>query len=105
MTSTATTQLHVIPPWECLGLLQTRRVGRLGFTIGNQPIVLPVNYAVDNGTIILRTGDGAKLTSAPLTKVAFEVDDIDNEAREGWSVVVQGVAQGITSGIDPYSEY
>ena len=72
--------------------------------VGNQPLVLPVNYTVDDGTIILRTGVGAKLANAPLTKVAFEVDEIDETSREGWSVVVQGVAQDITTGIDPSSD-
>ena len=72
--------------------------------VGNQPLVLPVNYTVDDGTIILRTGVGAKLANAPLTKVAFEVDEIDETSREGWSVLVQGVAQDITTGIDPSSE-
>ena len=53
----------------------------------------------------LRTGVGAKLHNAPLTKVAFEVDDIDEQRGEGWSVVIQGVAQDITTSIDPRSEH
>ena len=104
MTDTSTAVLETVPDWECLRLLQTRQVGRIGFMAGNQPLVLPVNYAVDNGTIVIRTGLGMKLANAPLTKVAFEVDDIDEASEEAWSVLVQGVAQDVTTGMDPCSE-
>jgi nitroimidazol reductase NimA-like FMN-containing flavoprotein (pyridoxamine 5'-phosphate oxidase superfamily) len=72
--------------------------------VGDQPLVLPVNFVVDAGTVVLRTGVGAKLHNAPLTKVAFEVDHIDEQRGSGWSVVIQGVAQDITTGIDSRSE-
>ena len=104
MNASPATEVEIIPEWECLRLLQHRQVGRLAFVAGNQPLVLPVNYTVDDGTIILRTGIGAKLANTSLTKVAFEVDEIDETSREGWSVLVQGVAQDITAGIDPSSE-
>jgi uncharacterized protein len=104
MNATPTAELEVIPEWECLRLLQTRPIGRLAFVVGNQPLVLPVNYTVDDGTIVLRTSLGAKLANAPFTKVAFEVDEIDEISREGWSVLVQGVGQDISTSIDPCSE-
>ena len=104
MNATRTAGLEVIPEWECSRLLQTRQIGRLAFVVRSQPLVLPVNYTVDDGTIVLRTGLGAKLANAPLAKVAFEVDEIDETSREGWSVLVQGVGQDITTSIDPCSE-
>ena len=104
MNATPTAEVEVIPEWECLRLLQTRQIGRLAFVVGNQPLVLPVNYTVDEGTIVLRTGLGVKLANAPLTKVAFEVDEIDETRSDGWSVLVQGVGQDITTSVDPCSE-
>src|SRR3954463_3559743 len=89
---------------ECMKLLATRRVGRLAFVVDGQPLVFPVNYAVDNGSVVFRTDRGSKLTNAPMSKVAFEVDDINEETIEGWDVVVQGHADDITGSIDERSE-
>ena len=85
--------LEIIPRKECLLLLASQNVGRLGFVIGDQPMVLPVNYAVQGDVVIFRTGEGTKLEAAHGAKVAFEVDDIG--AGCGWSVVIQGVAEEI----------
>lgn len=89
---------------ECLRLLGTRRVGRLGFLVGDQPMVLPVNYGVENGVVVFRTGEGAKLEGARKGKVAFEVDDLDADGCGGWSVVIQGVAEDITGTDDWFQE-
>lgn len=87
--------LEIIPRAACLSLLAGQKVGRLGFVVGDQPMVLPVNFAVHQGRIVLRTGDGSMLAAAHGAKVAFEVDDVDEATETGWSVVVQGVAEGI----------
>lgn len=89
---------------ECLRLLEAQRVGRLGFLVGDQPLVLPVNYGVENGVVVFRTGEGAKLDAALKGKVAFEVDDLDPDGGGGWSVVVQGVADDITGTGDWFEE-
>ena len=81
---------------ECRRLLGTRRVGRLGFLVGDQPMVLPVNFGGENGVVVFRTGDGAKLEGARKGRVAFEVDDLDADGCDGWSVVIQGVAEDFT---------
>ncbi len=86
--------LEIIPRKECLLLLAGQKVGRLGFVVDGQPMVLPVNYAIHGDIVVFRTGEGAKL-GANGTKVAFEVDDVDTDAGSGWSVVVQGVAEEI----------
>lgn len=88
--------LEVMARRECLRLLATKVVGRLGFLVGDQPMVLPVNYAVRGEEVVFRTGEGAKLAGVALGKVAFEVDDVDADTGHGWSVVVQGVAEEIT---------
>lgn len=88
--------MELIPRPECLRLLEGQRVGRLGFVVGGQPMVLPVNYSVDKGVVVFRSGEGTKLSGALTGKVALEVDDVDVDACRGWSVVVQGVADDIT---------
>jgi len=89
-----------IPPDECLVLLSTHSMGRLGLVHEGRPFIFPVNYLLDGKTIVFRTDPGLKLSETPLRKVALEVDDVDLEARTGWSVLVQGHAFEITRAID-----
>ena len=96
MALKARSGMELMTRGECLRLLGTQRVGRLAFLAGDQPMVLPVNYGVENGVVVFRTGEGAKLDGARTGKVAFEVDDLDRDGCGGWSVVVQGVADDIT---------
>ncbi len=96
--------LDIIPRAECLRLLASRRLGRLGFVVGDQPMVLPLNYAIKGDIIVFRTGEGSKLDAAPRAKVAFEVDEIDVNSCSGWSVVVQGRAEEITDVEDWFQE-
>jgi nitroimidazol reductase NimA-like FMN-containing flavoprotein (pyridoxamine 5'-phosphate oxidase superfamily) len=90
------TGVEMLPRPECFRLLASQTVGRLGFLVGDQPLVLPVNFAVVRDVVVFRTGRGSKLHAAVGTKVSFEVDEVDTAAGEGWSVVVQGVAEEIT---------
>jgi nitroimidazol reductase NimA-like FMN-containing flavoprotein (pyridoxamine 5'-phosphate oxidase superfamily) len=55
-----------------------------------------VTYAVHDGTIIFRTSPYGVLSELIRpTDVALEIDELDQESRRGWSVVVQGRAQGV----------
>jgi nitroimidazol reductase NimA-like FMN-containing flavoprotein (pyridoxamine 5'-phosphate oxidase superfamily) len=87
--------LDELSPAECWRLLSTQQVGRVAVIVGHYPLVFPVNYAVDDQTIVYRTGLGAKLHSIHRSNVTFEVDEIDPVHRSGWSVMVKGVAQEI----------
>lgn len=89
---------------ECLRLLASTTVGRVGFVVDDRPIVLPVNYAVDGRTVVFRTGEGTVLNRAALKMIAFEVDKIDDATHSGWSVLAQGVAQDVGTAIDTRSE-
>jgi nitroimidazol reductase NimA-like FMN-containing flavoprotein (pyridoxamine 5'-phosphate oxidase superfamily) len=89
--------LELIPREESLRLLAGQAVGRLAFNISDQPMILPVNYALVDGFVVFRTAEGTKLDVLPTTKVAFEVDQFDPETRTGWSVVVQGRPEEITT--------
>jgi uncharacterized protein len=92
------TRVEIMSRPECFRLLSSQTVGRLGFLVGDQPLVLPVNFAVVRDVVVFRTGRGSKLDAALGTKVSFEVDDVDIVTASGWSVVVQGVAEEITHG-------
>lgn len=93
-----------IPHGECLSLLETEQLGRLAVASGEDLLIFPVNYAVDSGSIVIRTDEGTKLTSAPLARVAFEVDRVDRVEKRGWSVLVRGTGLDITGAVDPESE-
>jgi nitroimidazol reductase NimA-like FMN-containing flavoprotein (pyridoxamine 5'-phosphate oxidase superfamily) len=88
-------QLRVIPPEECYRLLHTQEIGRLGLNTERYPLILPVNYALDGTTLVIRTHAGAILRGAEHANVTFEVDEIDRRTRSGWSVLVRGSAEEV----------
>lgn len=89
--------LEVLARDQCLNLLATVTIGRVGLTSGALPTILPVNFRLDDDRILIRSGEGAKMDAALTdTVVAFEVDDFDPMNHSGWSVVVTGVARAIT---------
>ncbi len=91
--------LHRLDVDECLRRLESHptHVGRIVFVDQGYPIALPVNYRVHRGTVVFRTDPGSKLMACAMgEKVAFEVDDVDERWREGWSVLLQGVAREVT---------
>jgi hypothetical protein len=87
-----------LSPAVCLELLATRSTGRLAYIArAGVPDIVPVNYLVQDGLIIIRTAPGPKLQAAERREhVAFEVDDIDETTRTGWSVVVAGLAERLS---------
>lgn len=93
-----------IPEDECLALLAGKRVGRLVVVHDGIPHAYPVNYVLDGRTVAVRTDEGILLDWATLGPVAFEVDQIDEETHEGWSVVVHGIGRDVTDGVDAWSE-
>src|SRR5689334_11964326 len=90
-------ELAVLDAAECRRLLATRRIGRLGLGGDRFPLILPVNYALDGDVIVVRTDSPRILAAADHGRVAFEVDEIDERARSGWSVVAQAVAHEVTA--------
>lgn len=75
---------------ECFALLGETGVGRVAFVTASGPLIHPVNYLVDDQTIVLRTSPYTRLGGHPFGLVAFEVDDLDQDMRRGWSVVIVG---------------
>ncbi|WEO99700.1 pyridoxamine 5'-phosphate oxidase family protein [Streptomyces sp. FXJ1.172] len=87
---------------EALRLLGSVSLGRVVFTRGALPTVRPVQHVLDDGDIVIRTDEGAALTShagqdaGSGVVVAFEADAIDPVTHLGWSVVVTGYARLVT---------
>jgi hypothetical protein len=74
---------------ECWELLDLEEFGRLAYRLVDEVHLVPINYAVDEGTLLFRTASGNKLLAAALhSDVAFEIDWHDDLAA--WSVVVRG---------------
>jgi nitroimidazol reductase NimA-like FMN-containing flavoprotein (pyridoxamine 5'-phosphate oxidase superfamily) len=105
---------------ECLRLIASGGVGRIGYSGRYGPTVMPVNYRLYEGTIVFRTAQDSATDEDLRTgianaefKVAFEIDDFDTAARTGWSVLIQGSAHHVESeaehaavagaGVDPWA--
>lgn len=96
--------LETLDEAECLRLISPGGVGRLAYSGRFGLTVMPVNYRMHEGSIVFRTAQDSPTDEDLRTgiagaeyKVAFEVDDVDADAREGWSVLVQGDAHHVDS--------
>lgn len=88
--------VSILSQSECWELLSSRSLGRLVTSVDGQPEIFPVNYAVQNRTVLFRTAEGTKLVSAAINNnVLFEADD--HNVAEGWSVIVKGLARSLRS--------
>jgi nitroimidazol reductase NimA-like FMN-containing flavoprotein (pyridoxamine 5'-phosphate oxidase superfamily) len=79
--------------WEHLG---ATTVGRIGVVAGREPLVLPVNYALDGDRIVFRTGAGTKFHAVIHDALlALEIDEVDEDFHMGWSVLAVGHAREV----------
>ena len=82
---------------ECRARLAQTHIGRVVFVDGRGPVALPVNYGVLDDDIVFRTAASSSLlASSYVDRVGFEVDEIDERRREGWSVLVTGTVRLVT---------
>ncbi len=85
--------LHELAETACWELIASEVVGRLAWTGGEGLTVVPVNYALDGRSILVRTtAYSAIARECDDSPVAFEVDRYDPIARTGWSVLVRAHA-------------
>ena len=118
--STTKTRIEELTEQECLTLIAAGGIGRIAYAGRYGQTVLPVNYQLLDNTIVFRTGEDSPLEEDLQTgirhaefQVAFEIDEINPAAREGWSVLIQGPAHHIDSeaehaaarqtGVEPWS--
>jgi len=88
--------LEVLDRSECLRLLSRSSLGRIGFTSGALPTVLPVNFHLEASASWYGIRRGSRLDDALRNAVvAFEADDLEPEAHTGWSVAVTGLATAV----------
>ena len=80
---------------QCWTMLRSTAVGRVAVVHDRRPDIFPVNFAVDHGTLVFRTGSGTLFRSADGAFVAVEVDGYDTTDATAWSVVVRGVAHEV----------
>src|SRR3712207_9263186 len=67
----------------CWALFRTASVGRLAVWAEDHPDIFPINYAVDHGTVVFRSGAGTKVSAALSdAPVALEADAYDEERSE-----------------------
>ncbi len=111
----ATRRLVVLTPEGCRERLEAAHVGRVVFVDGRGPVALPVNYCVFDGNIVFRTAaNSSLLASSYAGRVSFQIDDIDEDDRVGWSVLATGHVERATGetglralqelGVDPWAE-
>jgi hypothetical protein len=81
---------------ECLRLLalaaKEDHVGRLAVTDGQSPLVVPLNFMLYAGEVLVRIGPGWLSDLVPNSFVSFEIDRVETERGEAWSVLVRGLA-------------
>ncbi len=88
--------LEILSREDCLLLLAHAHLGRVALSVGALPVVLPVNYTLMDGDIVVSTVTGSKMDAALANAVvAFEIDGLDPLYHQGWSVLVRGVARVI----------
>lgn len=76
----------------CWEFLRSEEFGRLAFRMADEVHIVPINYAVESGTVLFRTASGDKLLAVAMGgAVAFETDRISDERAT--SVVVRGTAR------------
>jgi nitroimidazol reductase NimA-like FMN-containing flavoprotein (pyridoxamine 5'-phosphate oxidase superfamily) len=105
---------------ECLRLISPGGVGRLAYSGRFGLTVFPVNYRLHEGNIVFRTAEHSATDEDLRTgirdaeyRVAFEIDNIDSTAQEGWSVLIRGSAHHVdseaervsvlTAGVEPWA--
>ena len=87
----------VISPDECAALLHRAHLGRIAVVDRGLPLILPVNFLLDDADVVFRTNPGTKLDAALRhAAVAFEIDGTDEETRTGWSVLIRGHAHEVS---------
>lgn len=83
--------LEPLSPRECEQRLREGGIGILALIGEPAPVLRPVNFALHERWLLMRTGEGRILEAAARGEPAsFVVSDVDRFEHTGWSVVVSG---------------
>ncbi|MFT5443127.1 MAG: nitroimidazol reductase NimA-like FMN-containing flavoprotein [Myxococcota bacterium] len=90
-TDLAPDAIEVLGLAECHRLLSATSVGCMGLPTSGAPELRPVNFVLDEGAIVFRTGAGKILEAGrcglPASLQAFAIEPLEHT---GWSVMVSG---------------
>lgn len=91
-------ELEELTPDECRAYIAAGGVGRFLFDDrARGPVAVPVNYLMDGGDVVFRTGSAEVVDEGTYhQKVSFDVDHLDDALSEGWSVLLSGAASVVT---------
>jgi hypothetical protein len=96
---------EILPVPECLRLLAVAaredHIGRLGVIEGETPLIIPLNFTFHDRGVLVRIGPGLLSELVPSSLVSFEVDRVEPDCRQAWSVLVRGLASALALGDIP----
>jgi nitroimidazol reductase NimA-like FMN-containing flavoprotein (pyridoxamine 5'-phosphate oxidase superfamily) len=93
------TWLEVLTPAQSWELAGSAQIGRVAVLVDGRPEIYPVNFVVDDGSVVFRTDPGSKLRGLLMQPdTSFEVDGFDHGGPNGWSVLVKGRAEEVKGG-------
>jgi len=86
----------------CERLLRRETFGRVVVVTPDGAEIVPVNYAVDDDAIVVRTASGGLLARhGHHEPVVFEIDFVDRDRWQGWSVVARGIGEVVADAPPP----
>lgn len=89
--------IEILDRDQCMSLLRGAPIGRLGFTSGALPVILPISFVVVGEDLVFRAAPGSKLEASLHRQVAcIEADSFDPLHHTGWSVLVTGPTRVVT---------
>lgn len=87
-------EIHELDLPTCERLLRRGAFGRFALMTPRGPEIVPVNYAVQDGAVVVATApDGLLARHGAGAALCFEVDAVDHEYWNGFSVVARGIGE------------
>lgn len=94
--------LEILDELECRQLLASAHLGRLGFTDGALPAIVPVPFAIAEDSLVIPARPGNWVAAAMRgSVVAVGVDTYDVDARTGWGVTAIGPSRVVPTAPAP----
>lgn len=88
-----------MPERECWDKLRSGSIGHVGLSARALPVIVPVSYVVDDGTVLMCLGPDVPFGAVVDEVVAaFQVESIDPVTGAGWSVHAQGIVRPVIDG-------
>ncbi len=78
-------------------------LGRLAVNEGQSPLVVPLNFTMHETGVLVRTGPGRLSEWVQGSLVCFEVDRVDADGGDAWSVLIRGLASELDPNDAPHS--